>query len=249
MTTLYDGKASAGYRAAKEQPWRIRAELYSVMDLIGDVVGKKVIDLACGDGWLTRALRRAGASPVLGVDLSPEMIALARRAESEEPLGIDYVIEDARAEGPIRDADLVTANWLLVNARDQQDLGRMCRTMARQVRSGGRVVTLITNPDLYGWQDDPPDYRKYGFSARLPDAPVEGAPVTFTLHVGGADLEIENYYLPAGAYASALQAAGFRDVAFHDLKLGADPEAGDEGGYWDDFFRRPVAVLIDGTKR
>jgi len=247
MTTRYDSETSDQYRAAKEQTWRIRAELYSLMDLIGDVAGKKVIDLACGDGWLTRALRKAGASPVVGVDLSPEMIALARRKESEEPLGIEYGVEDARAEGPVRDCDLVTSSWLLVNARDRQELGQMCRTMARQVRPGGRFVTLITNPALYTWQAHPPDYRKYGFSARLPDAPVEGASVVFTLHVGKDDLDVENYYLPAEAHASALQSAGFRDVVFHDLKLA--PCATDEGDYWHEFLRYPVAILIDGIKR
>jgi SAM-dependent methyltransferase len=249
MTTRYDRETANRYQTAKAQPWRIRAELYSLMDLVGDVSGKKAIDLACGDGWLTRALRKAGASPVLGVDLSPEMIALARRKEAEEPLGIEYGVEDARAEGPVRDGDLVTSNWLLVYARDRQELAKMCRNMVRQVRPGGRFVTLITNPDLFTWQDNPPDYRKYGFSARLPVAAVEGAPLVFTLHVGDENVVIENYYLPAEAYASELQSAGFRDVAFHDLKLGPDPSAGDEGDYWDDFFRQPVAVLIDGVKR
>jgi SAM-dependent methyltransferase len=248
MATRYDRENAGRYQTAKEQPWRTRVELFSLMDLIGDLTRRKVIDMACGDGWLTRALRKAGASRVLGTDLSPEMISLARRKEAEEPLGIDYAVEDARADGPARDFDLVTSNWLLVYARDQSELAQMCRSMARQVRRGGRFVTLITNPDLYTWQDDPPDYRKYGFEARLPEAPVEGAPVIFTLHVEDASLDIENYYLPAEAYASALRSAGFRDVAFHDLKLGPDPGAGDEGHYWDDFFRQPVGVLIDGIK-
>jgi ubiquinone/menaquinone biosynthesis C-methylase UbiE len=248
MTTKYDQETSQRYQEAKEQPWRIRAELFSLMDLVGDVRGKKVIDLACGDGWLTRALRKAGASPVLGFDLSAEMIALARKKEAEEPLGVEYDVEDAREDGPSRDADLVTSNWLLVYARDRDVLSRMCRTIARQVRPRGRFVTLITNPDLYTWQADPPDYRKYGFTARLPDAPVEGAPVVFSLFQGDAVLEVENYFLSRDAYASALRSAGFRDVAFHDLKLGPDPSAGDEGDYWDDFFRQPLAVLIDGVK-
>jgi ubiquinone/menaquinone biosynthesis C-methylase UbiE len=248
MTTKYNRENSRLYEAAKEQTWRRRVELFSLMDLIGNVAGKKVIDLACGEGWLTRALQNAGASPVVGTDVSAEMIALARDKESQHPLGIEYRVEDARAEGPPRDFDLVTSNWLLVYARDREELARLCRGMARQVRSGGRCVTLITNPELYTWQDEPPDYRKYGFEARLPGSAVEGAPVVFTLHLDDSSLEIENYYLPAGAYADGLRAAGFRDVAFHDLKLGPDPTAGEEGDYWDDFFHQPLAVMIDAIK-
>lgn len=246
--TSYDQENSARYRAVKEQLWRSRVELYSMLALIGDVSGKKVIDVACGEGWLTRALRRRGAFPVVGVDLSPEMIALARQRESEESLGIEYGVEDARDERPEQDFDLVTSNWLLVYARSRTELARMCRGLARRVRPGGRCVTLITNPDLYTWQDSPPDYRKYGFEARLPPAGVEGAAVTFTFPLGDASLEIENYYLPASAYADGLRSAGFRDVAFHGVELEPDPRAGDEGDYWEDFLRQPVAVMIDAIR-
>ena len=59
MTTDYN-QIAIQYKKAKEQPWRTRIELFSMMNLIGDLRGKKVIDVACGEGWLTRHLRRAG---------------------------------------------------------------------------------------------------------------------------------------------------------------------------------------------
>ncbi len=109
-------------------------------------------------------------------------------------------------------------------------------------------MTLINNPELYTWQADPPDYRKYGIEVRLPEAAVEGAAVVLTFRVGASSVDVENYYLPGEAYAAGLRAAGFRDVCFHGLKLGPDPRAGDEGDYWKDFFRRPLGVMIDGIK-
>ena len=57
MTTEYDRETSGRYQAAKEQPWRTRVELFSMMELIGDLAGKKVLDVACGEGWLTRGPR------------------------------------------------------------------------------------------------------------------------------------------------------------------------------------------------
>ena len=51
------------------------------MELIGDVAGKSVVDLACGEGFYTRRIRQAGAKRVLGVDLSEGMIELARKQE------------------------------------------------------------------------------------------------------------------------------------------------------------------------
>jgi len=118
MTTDYNQIANQ-YKRAKEQPWRTRTELFSMMNLIGDLTGKKVVDVACGEGWLTRELRKAGASEVVGVDISEEMIALARWQEAREPLGIEYRVEDARATGSPHEFDLSVSNWLLVYARDQ----------------------------------------------------------------------------------------------------------------------------------
>lgn len=247
MTTDYN-KIADQYQKAKEQPWRIRVELFSLMNLIGDLEGKKVIDIACGEGWLTRELRRAGASEVVGVDISEEMIALARRQEAREPLGIEYRVEDARTIGPPEDFDLAVSNWLLVYAHDREELGVMCRGLARRLRPGGRFVTLTTNPELYTWQSRPPDYRKYGFETLLPESADEGAPVVWKIHLDDSVFEIENYYMPIAAHESALRDAGFRNVAFHVLTLAPDPRAGDEGDYWDHILSSPPAIMIDGVK-
>lgn len=247
MTTDYNQIAKQ-YKKAKEQPWRTQVELFSLMNLIGNLAGKSVIDVACGEGWLTRELRKAGASEVVGVDISEEMIALARWQEACEPLGIDYRVEDARAAGSLQEFDVSVSNWLLVYAHHREELGIMCRGLARRLKPGGRFVTLITNPALYTWQSQLPDYRKYGFEIRLPESAYEGAPVVFTFYLDDESIEVENYYMPIEEYESALRDAGFRDVAFHNLALVPDPQSGDEGDYWAEFFKYPLAIMIDGIK-
>src|SRR5262245_11482883 len=56
-----------------------RAESYTFFRMVGALAGKSVLDLACGFGFYTRLLKRHGAAQVLGVDISPEMIRLARQ--------------------------------------------------------------------------------------------------------------------------------------------------------------------------
>ena len=56
-----------------------------IFRVLGDVGGKSLLDLACGDGFYIREFRRAGADPVVGVDLSAQQIAKARRLE-ERPV-------------------------------------------------------------------------------------------------------------------------------------------------------------------
>src|SRR6185295_11367496 len=107
------------------------------MNRIGSLEGKKVLDVACGEGFYTRKLRQAGADEVLGIDLSEAMIQLARDQESRDPLGITYRVEDACAESTRQEFDLVVSAWLLVYARNQAELSAMCRGLSSRLKSGG----------------------------------------------------------------------------------------------------------------
>ncbi|WP_238559432.1 MULTISPECIES: class I SAM-dependent methyltransferase [Mycobacterium ulcerans group] len=140
------GHIAEQYQQAKTQPWRERIETYSFLKHIGDVSGKKVLDVACGEGHFTRLLRRAGAGQVVGLDISERMIALARAQEKQQPLGIDYVVADARSTVAQQDYDVVVSAWLLVYAQNRAELAQMCRGLACRVKPGGRFVTVNTNP-------------------------------------------------------------------------------------------------------
>ena len=247
MTTDYN-LISNQYKKAREHPWRTQSELFSLMNLIGNLSGKKVVDVACGEGWLTRELRKAGASEVVGVDISQEMIALALAQETKEPLGIEYRLEDARVPRSSEQFDLCVSNWLLVYAHNCEELGVMCRGLAQRTKPGGRFVTLTVNPELYLMRSHPPDFRKYGVEARLPASAYEGAPLVWTIYLDDSSFEIENYYHPFEAYESALRDAGFRDVAFHHMTLPPDATKGEKRAYWEEFLSHPPGIMIDGIK-
>jgi len=247
MTTDYN-RIGDLYRRAKEQPWRLRIEGPSMMQLIGDVRGKMIVDMACGEGFFTRQLKRAGAAATVGFDISQEMITLATAHEAKDPLGVEYFVEDARSIGTQAGFDLAVSAWLLVYAHDRDELAVMSRGIASRVRPGGRFVTLTTNPELYFF-DPLPDYSKYGFEVRLADSVFDGAPITWTINLDDeTSFEIENYYLPVEALVGALREAGFRDVSVHPLTLAPDPAAGDEGDYWAEILACPPAIMIDGVK-
>ena len=68
----------------------------AVWEAVGDVRGRLVCDLACGQGDMARHLARQGAR-VVGVDISQKLLEIARREEAAEPLGILYHHADAQA--------------------------------------------------------------------------------------------------------------------------------------------------------
>ena len=143
MTTNYDPIAEQ-YKRAKQQPWRVHIEAFTLMKLIDDPTGKAVIDIACGEGFYTRMIRQLGAAKVTGVDLSEKMIGLARAREAQQPLGIEYLVGDGRDLRLAADYDLAVAAYFLNYAHDRAELNAMCRGIARCLRPGGRFVTVNT---------------------------------------------------------------------------------------------------------
>ena len=59
------------------------------LKFISNLKGKKVLDAGCGEGYNTRILAKQGAK-VFGIDISRNMIRLARKEERRKPLGIQY---------------------------------------------------------------------------------------------------------------------------------------------------------------
>lgn len=103
--------------------------LPTVLELAGDIEGQRICDVACGQGVASRALAKHAAS-VVGADISERMLEFARRYEQEEPLGIEYILDDARTLSGISDAsfDGVVCNLALM---DIPDLEETLKTVAR----------------------------------------------------------------------------------------------------------------------
>jgi ubiquinone/menaquinone biosynthesis C-methylase UbiE len=84
--------------------------------MVGALDGQRVQDLACGFSFYTRLLKQHSAAQVIGVDISPEMIRLAREYEQKEPLSIAHQVGDAVTLPQLGPFDLVTAVYLLTYA-------------------------------------------------------------------------------------------------------------------------------------
>ena len=112
--------------------------------LMGTVAGRRVCDLACGQGRVARHLADLGAS-VVGIDLSTKLLAIARRHEQAVPRGIEYRHADARSLDGVADStfDGVVCHMALM---DIPDLAPTLRSVARILRPGGWFVFSILHP-------------------------------------------------------------------------------------------------------
>jgi len=116
----------------------------TTLALAGDVAGLRVLDVGCGQGAASRVLAAAGAE-VTGADLTPELVAAARRHEAAQPLGITYLESDAQGLAELPDAafDLVTCQLALM---DIPDLDATLAAVRRVLRHGGSFVAVISHP-------------------------------------------------------------------------------------------------------
>jgi 2-polyprenyl-3-methyl-5-hydroxy-6-metoxy-1,4-benzoquinol methylase len=112
--------------------------------IIGDVRGKKVLDLGCGEGYNARILAGKGAT-VVGVDFSPKLIKLAKEKEMKENLGTTYYISDAADMKDVQSNhfDLVVCFMAL---QDIENYEKALTEVARVLKEGGRFIFSIPHP-------------------------------------------------------------------------------------------------------
>ncbi|NEK58509.1 class I SAM-dependent methyltransferase [Geodermatophilus sabuli] len=127
--------------------------------LLGDVAGRRVLEVGCGSAPCARWLRRAGAD-VVALDLSGGM--LARAAQLNRATGIDVPLVQADAGAlPLASASVDLACSAYGGLPFVSDVGTALAEIARVLRPGGRFVASVNHPMRWPFPDspDPEDLR------------------------------------------------------------------------------------------
>lgn len=109
----------------------------------------KVLDLACGTGFYSRFFLDAGADQVVGVDISSAMLQEARSLSGNGSNDKIKFIEADCSEPNAYDGgpfDIVFAAWLLNYSRTKEDMVRMYRNIATNLKDGGHFVAVTPPP-------------------------------------------------------------------------------------------------------
>ncbi len=132
-----DPQVYAKWRASELGAITERIERRLMLELIGDVVGKRVLEVGCGDGALAVELAKRGAE-VTGVDASERMIEAARERARE--VGVPLALHLGPAEAlPFEGEqfDVVVAQTILCFVADGSPA---FGEIARVLKPGGRLV-------------------------------------------------------------------------------------------------------------
>jgi ubiquinone/menaquinone biosynthesis C-methylase UbiE len=163
--------------------------------------GERVLDVGAGTGVVARQAARhvAPDGAVVGLDVSPEMLAVARAASTREGLAIAW--QEGRAEElPFPDArfDLVVSQFALMFFAREAAIAEMRRVLVPGGRVAAAVFQEIERHPLYVALD-------HAVARRLGTSPI------------GEIFALGD----AGALAADFARAGFRDVAVAPFSLTA----------------------------
>lgn len=118
----------------------------NLLRMIGDVAGKHVFDLACGQGIFSRTLVEKGAF-VIGADISKELIALAEKNSNEYKFKAHYFTT------PSHDLYMVKPRTqdILVCVLAIQNIEKLQETVgeiARILKDDGRAYLVLNHPSF-----------------------------------------------------------------------------------------------------
>jgi len=120
----------------------------ALLDLVGPVAGRRVLDLACGHGTIAREMARRGAS-VVGLDLSTCLLAEALERETAEPLGIGYIQADAASSDTLA-SETFEAVVCSFGLSDIDEVHSVIGNVARLLAPSGLFVFSILHPCFPG---------------------------------------------------------------------------------------------------
>ncbi|MFJ9339223.1 class I SAM-dependent methyltransferase [Streptomyces sp. NPDC101733] len=234
------GEAFEGFKAL---PLARYVEAPSFLGMVGEVTGKKVIDLACGTGFYTRELRRRGAADVFGIDISGEMIRAAEGIEQAEPLGVRYGVGNVADLSPTEAGfDVATAVMLLNYAETVAEFEHLCRKVHDSLKSGGEFFMLHQTPD---YDFSGPSPRPYGFLTELTGEQADTGPrVKVTALLEGAPISFTSGLARREVFETSLAKAGFSEITWVPTEVSPAGIAAYDDAFWAGYRVNPAFEML-----
>ncbi|GAB4004330.1 class I SAM-dependent methyltransferase [Nocardioides ultimimeridianus] len=160
VSEAYDTVAATYAELISDTSVEAALDLAMVDDFLALVGDGDVLDAGCGAGRMSRYLADRGAR-VRGVDLSPGMVAMARRDHPDVDFGVaslaDLPFADATFDGVLL--------WYSTIHTDRGGQARLYEEAARVLRPGGHLLVGFQAGD--GSRDVSAAYARHGHDVTL----------------------------------------------------------------------------------
>ena len=245
--TNYDHITEAYLQAAKH-PVKEFAEAPSFMDCLDDIYHQDILDLACGDGYYTRLIKKIGAARVVGVDISQNMLAQAQVIEDQAPLGITYHLGDVAHLKHLGIFDQVSAIYLLCYANSRAKLKAMLQKAYDHLKPGGQFNGITLNPGL--GIKDLTRYTPYGIHLATRGPLTNGQVLSFRIQSPGQkeSFELSPNFWEKAIYEDYLAMIGFQDITWRKIEVTAKGLGAYGSSYWQAFSEKPYSIILSASR-
>ena len=151
---------SAAYQAGAQLPTDVAhygpdIPTETELRLLGELKGKRVLELGCGGAQCSIAFAKQGAIAI-GVDFSSEQLAFARRLCERESVRVDLHHADLADLAFLR-ADSIDLAFSAYAFGYVEDLNRVFRQVHRVLKQGAPLVFSLPHPAYDMIDDDDPE--------------------------------------------------------------------------------------------
>jgi ubiquinone/menaquinone biosynthesis C-methylase UbiE len=145
------------YLETTPDSYQAKVILPNLLRILDIKQGLRVLDIACGQGYFTRAIAAAGAR-AMGADISGVLVGEARRLSSKE---ISFHIAPAHELGFAEDTSFDAATVVLA-VQNIENIAEAFAEAARVLVPHGRLVLVLMHPAFrvpkassWGWDARP----------------------------------------------------------------------------------------------
>jgi ubiquinone/menaquinone biosynthesis C-methylase UbiE len=174
-----------------ESPYNAYYERPATIALLGEMTGRRVLEVGCGAGILTSWLVEHGAT-VTAFDVSDQMVTLARNQVGDKARFLVADLGRPLSFAGDDSFDLVVASLVLHYVEDWPHVFREFR----RVLAPAGVVVFSTHHPTMDWEHSPDDY----FATKQ---------VTERWHKGSAEFDVTFYRRPLTAMTHAISSSRF----------------------------------------
>ncbi len=183
-------------------PYRRFVMIPALIKLLPNLQGKSLLDVGCGNGILIPHLLEAGAESVVGIDIIPELLEIARKRlpETVKLYQKDVTKPFQLAEAPF---DGAVSNFVL---NEVENLKGSLQNIYDQLHLGAFFIMGVTHPTfllgkhiIHG-EKTLHDYKSYFAGQRITDKYFDK----------GQSIDFETYTFPVSAYVNTAIEVGFQ---------------------------------------